>query len=90
MSPRPAPTPLPERIFGTFVPKEGRASVGLVFEGGRHYQCGFRQGDIILSISGTPILNFQQFLSYPFFKELEYEFTVRGTDGAIRTIRSKR
>ena len=79
-----------EQMSIAFVPKEGRASVGLVFEGGRHYQCGFRQGDIILSISGTPILSFQQFLSYPFFKEQEYEFTVRGTDGTIRTIKSMR
>lgn len=79
-----------EQMSIAFVPKEGRASVGLIFEGGRHYRSGFRQGDIIISINNNPIFSFQQFLTYPFFKEQEYDFTVRGIDGTIRIIRSKR
>ena len=73
-----------------FVPKDGRASVGLIWEGSRQYQNGFRQGDVILSIDDRPIFTFRQFLSYPFINGKKHRFTLRGADGSLRIIESER
>ena len=73
-----------------FVPHNGRAMVGLIWEGSKHYKSGLRQGDVILSIDGTPINSFGQFLSYPFINGRHHLFTVRGTDGILREVRSER
>ena len=73
-----------------FVPMNGKASVGIIWEGSRHYQNGFRQGDVIISINGTPIDTFNAFLSYPFVDGFTYTFIVRGVDGSIRGIESER
>lgn len=73
-----------------FVPFNGMASVGIIWEGSPHYRNGFRQGDVILAINGAPINSFNMFLSYPFVEGYTYIFTVRGTDGTIRTIESER
>ncbi len=79
-----------EQMDIAFVPKDGRASVGLIWEGSRQYQNGFRQGDVILSIDDRPIFTFRQFLSYPFINGKKHRFTLRGTDGSLRIIESER
>ena len=73
-----------------FVPMNGRASVGIIWEGSHHYLNGFRQGDVILTINGTPIESFNAFLTYPFVEGITYTFVVRGADGMVRTIESER
>ena len=73
-----------------FVPSNGRPSVGLIWEGSRHYKNGFRQGDIITHIDGKRIVTFQQFLSYPFLKGYSHMFTVVGVDGETRIVESER
>lgn len=73
-----------------FVPMNGKASVGIIWEGSRHFRNGFRQGDVILSINGAPIDTFDLFLSYPFVEGYTYTFMVRGADGLIRTVESER
>ena len=79
-----------EQMSIAFVPKEGRASVGLIWEGGRHYRCGFRQGDIITGVDELPIFSFAQFLAYPFIKGQEYRFRLQGADGRERIVVSER
>jgi hypothetical protein len=73
-----------------FVPSGTLPSVGLIWQGSQHYKNGFRQGDIILAIDGRNIFTFQQFLTYPFIEGKRHQFTVKGTDGTIRTIESER
>ena len=79
-----------EQMDIAFVPKNGRPSVGLIWEGSHQYRNGFRQGDVILSIDDKPIFSFRQFLSYPFINGKKHRFTLRGTDGMVRTIESER
>ena len=79
-----------EQMSIAFVPKEGRASVGLIWEGGRHYRCGFRQGDIITGVDEQHIFSFAQFLAYPFIKGQEYRFRLQGADGRERIVVSER
>ena len=69
-----------------FVPERGMASVGLIWEQGEPYQLGFRQGDIILKIDDSIVMDFTQFVSWPFIIGREYRFTVRGRDGLTRVI----
>mgnify|MGYP002624148585 CR=1 FL=1 len=74
-----------------FVPSSnGKACVGMIWEGSPHYQNGFRQGDTILSVNGTTIESFNTFLTYPFIQGYTYTFVVVGNDGTIRTIQSER
>ncbi len=73
-----------------FVPQNGRAVVGLVWERSIHYQNGFRQGDVILSIDGKPVNTFAQFISFPFINGRRHRFMVMGANGVIRTIESER
>lgn len=73
-----------------FIPSNGHAVVGMVWEGSVHFRNGFRQGDTIMSVNGTPINTFGQFLSYPFIKGRTYTFSVMGKDGQIRNVMSER
>ncbi len=79
-----------EQMDIAFVPRNGRASVGLIWEGSQQYKNGFRQGDVILSIDGRPIHSFLQFLSYPFINGKKHRFSVMGTDRQVRTVESER
>ncbi len=73
-----------------FVPQDGKAKVGLIWEGSPHYKNGFRQGDTILSIDGKKVNTFQEFVSFPFIKDYIHVFTVLGKDGYVRDIHSER
>ena len=70
-----------------FVPERGMPSVGLVWEQGEPYKIGFRQGDVILRIDDSIVMDFTQFVSWPFVMGREYRFTVRGRDGQTRELR---
>lgn len=73
-----------------FVPKNNRAVVGLIREGGEHYRNGFRQGDIVISIDGIAINTFEQFLRFPFVEDREHTFVVQDTMGDIHHVKSRR
>lgn len=73
-----------------FVPRDGRATVGLIFEGSEHFRNGFRQGDVILSIDGHAVNTFRDFLAYPFIEGRQHHFLVRSALGNIREIKSIR
>ena len=73
-----------------FLPMNGRPMVALIWEKSEQYANGLREGDVILSIDGTPILSFQQFLNYPFVNERKHRFLVRGKDGTTRMVESVR
>lgn len=73
-----------------FVPQNGKAVVGLIWEKSVHYQNGFRQGDTILSIDGKPVNSFAQFIAFPFINGRKHRFMVMGANGVMRTLESER
>lgn len=79
-----------EQMEIAFVPVKGRPTVGLIWDGSRHYRNGLRQGDLIISIDGQGIKTFAQFMAYPFITGHRHRFTVLGTDGIIRQVESER
>ncbi len=70
-----------------FVSENGQACVGLVWECGVPYECGFREGDIIRKIDGFPVISFVHFVAWPFLIGREYLFTVQDRQGRQRDIR---
>jgi len=73
-----------------FVPKDGRAAVGLIYKNSQPYRAGLRQGDIIMSIDGTPIPTFSDFVNHHFL-EAEYNvFTVIDEEGKTKTLNIER
>lgn len=69
------------------VEKDGKAMVGVVMEQGRAWQAGFRHDYIIEKVDGEPI-TFDQFNSFRWVRDLEYEFTIRLPIGILTTLRS--
>ena len=69
------------------VEKEGKAMIGMVMEQGKAWEAGFRHDYIIEKVDGEPI-TFDQFNSYRWVKDQEYEFTLRLPIGILTTIRS--
>lgn len=69
------------------VEKDGKAMIGMVMEQGRAWQAGFRHDYIIEKVDGEPI-TFDQFNSYRWVKDQEYEFTLRLPIGILTTLRS--
>ena len=69
------------------VEKEGKAMVGMVMEQGKAWEAGFRHDYIIEKVDGEPI-TFDQFNSYRWVKDQEYEFTLRLPIGILTTLRS--
>ena len=69
------------------VEKAGKAMIGLVKEQGKAWEAGFRHDYIIEKVDGEPI-TFDQFNSYRWVKDQEYEFTLRLPIGILTTIRS--
>lgn len=70
----------------TYVPINGRAAVGTIRHRSRQYKQGFRQGDAIISINGTPINTFNDFQNYHFVKGERYVFrlhSLRGFDKEV-------
>lgn len=69
------------------VEKEGKAMIGMVMEQGKAWETGFRHDYIIEKVDGEPI-TFDQFNSYRWVKDQEYEFTLRLPIGILTTLRS--
>ena len=71
-----------------YVPdRQGRPIVGLVWEQSEPYRQGFRQGDVITAVDGTPISSVADFTHYPFIANQTYTVTVSDKHGNIRLIR---
>ena len=73
-----------------FVPVGGRAAIGLIRETCDEYRQGLRQGDVIESINGEEIADFQQFVNYRFVKGETYTLQVVGPEGVRKEIKSVR
>jgi len=69
-----------------FVPINGKATVGLIFEHSKAYEAGLRQGDVIQRINGQSIPSFDAFTRYPFVEGRTYRFEVVNTDGERKTL----
>ncbi|SFG65158.1 aspartyl protease [Prevotella sp. KH2C16] len=64
-----------------FVPADGKAAIGLIWEGCDAYKCGMRQGDVVLRIDDTPIHSFDDFVNFPFVEGRRYKFLLNDKDG---------
>ena len=69
-----------------FVPQQGRAAVGLIWDQSQPYQAGMRQGDIILQIDQRLILTFADFLRFSFVKGEPHTFRLLTADGTEKTV----
>lgn len=69
------------------VEKEGKAMIGMVMEQGKAWEAGFRHDYIIEKVDGESI-TFDQFNSYRWVKDQEYEFTLRLPIGILTKLRS--
>ncbi len=71
-----------------FVPRDGKAAVGLVWERSKAYHQGFRQGDVVEQIDGLPV-SFDDFLHFRAVYDQEYLFTLRDRFGVLRTLKAE-
>ena len=69
------------------VERNGRAMIGMVMQDGKAWQAGFRPNTIIESVNGQP-LTFEQFLRYRWVRNMEYQFTLRLSQGITTTLRA--
>lgn len=79
-----------EQMSVAFVPVNGRATVGLIWEGSEAFKAGLRQGDTILQIDDKPILTFHDFTSFRFIKGHLHHFLVRDKEGKEKNLWMKR
>ena len=79
-----------EQMSVAFVPANGRAAVGLIWDGSEAYQAGLRQGDIILKIDDKPIPTFLDFTAFRFIKDHRHHFLVRDKEGKEKDVWMKR
>lgn len=73
-----------------FVPYEGRAAVGVIYEESDPYKAGMRQGDVVLAVNGHEMRTFQQFLDFDFQDDARYVFTLRDQQGKMKEVVCKR
>ena len=69
------------------VEKDGRAMVGMVMEQGRAWEAGFRSEQVIVKVDDRP-LTFDEFNTYRWVKDQEYDFTILLPIGIQTTIRA--
>ena len=74
-----------EQMEIAFVAERGMPVVGLVWEQGEPYRCGFREGDMVVAIDGRPVRSASQFYGWGFEPGRAYRFTLRDRDGRQRT-----
>ncbi|MDT3388931.1 MAG: aspartyl protease, partial [Bacteroidota bacterium] len=79
-----------EQLHIAYVPRNGRATVGLILEDCDEFRSGLRQGDTIKAINGQPLNTFDDFLKYPFVEGREYNITVRTKEGSVKSVMMKR
>lgn len=73
-----------------FVPVEGKATVGLIWDGCEAYKRGMRQGDRILRINTTAINTFADFVRFPFVKGRQYRFLLVSKEGNVKEVMTER
>ena len=66
--------------------RQGRPTVGLVWEQSEPYRQGFRQGDVITAVDDTPIRSVADFTHFPFIANQTYTVTVSDKHGNTRQI----
>ena len=66
---------------------QGLPTVGLVWEQSEPYRQGFRLGDVITAVNGTPVRSVADFTRYPFIANQTYTVTVRDSRGTVRQIK---
>ena len=69
------------------VEKDGQAMVGMVMEQGRAWEAGFRSEQVIVKVDDRP-LTFDEFNTYRWVKDQEYNFTILLPIGIQTTIRA--
>ena len=69
------------------VERNGRTMIGMVMQDGKAWQAGFRSNSVIEQVNGQP-LTFQQFLSYHWIRNMEYEFTILLPNGLRTSLRA--
>ncbi len=75
-----------KQIEMAFVPRNGRASVGLIWEESEAYKAGLRQGDVIVAINGKPVPTFRQFTETPLVENEPNKWTVLTKEGETKTV----
>ncbi len=77
-----------EQLRIAFVPKNGKAVVGLIWERSKAYKQGFRQGDTLERIDGREV-DFDDFLRFRAVYGQQYQFSLRDRKGAHRVIKAE-
>ena len=77
-----------EQLRIAFVPKNGKAMVGLIWERSEAYRQGFRQGDILEQIDGQKV-SFDDFLRFRAVYGQQYLFTLRDRNGVHHTLKAE-
>jgi hypothetical protein len=67
------------------VEHQGQAMIGMVLQGSKAWEAGFRPNTIIEAVNGQP-LTFQQFLRYRWVRSTPYLFTLRTPQGITTTL----
>lgn len=67
------------------VEHRGQAMIGMVLQGSKAWEAGFRPNTIIEAVNGQP-LTFQQFLRYRWVRSTPYLFTLRTPQGVTTTL----
>ncbi len=72
-----------------YVPRGGRATIGLILEDCDEYRRGLRQGDTILRVDGREVASFDAFLNWPFVKGRTHKMVVRTLEGREKEVEYK-
>ena len=75
-----------EQLEIAFVAERGMPVVGLVWEQGEPYRCGFREGDAVVAIDDRPVHSLGQFHRWGFERGRAYRFTLRDRKGRQRVV----
>ncbi len=69
-----------------YVPRKGRATVGLIVEDCDEHRAGLRQGDTILRVDGREVSSFEAFLRWPFIEGRTHKMVVRTLEGREKMV----